>query len=214
MSVCRPFAEMKKALLPVGVLLLCCVLLSSCGFRKSRMLAEQAVKQFHQRLDSGQYETIYEQADQSLKDSRQKAEFITSLRDLHEKLGKAGKTTMGGFQLMSVSGQGSGVALVMQTEFARGLVEERFVWRLKDGTAELSAYTFTVTKAVSPPSVYRDQPASRLATRLTSTGNFPSRFFFRFSFTIHSRSGSFADAISLRSAKPSAGRFSAKTLRA
>lgn len=155
MPVCRHFAEMRKALLPAGALLLCCLLLSSCGFRKSRMLAEQAVRQFHERLDSGQYAAIYDQADQSLKDSRQKAEFTASLRNLHQKLGMSGKTSVSGFQLMTVSGQGSGVELVMQTEFDRGVAEERFVWRLKDGRAALSAYTATITRATAPPIVFR-----------------------------------------------------------
>ncbi len=209
-----------RAAMRLGLLILCVTALASCGFMRSRARAQEAVKQFHSLLDKGQYESIYDQGDDALKTSSTKTDFVAYLRDIHMRLGPTRHSTTRGFQVSTVAGKGSQVALEVETKFDRGTAEERFVWRITGNRVLLAGYTATVRRTAEPPSVFRSQPGNSRPpaiadTLRTSAGNFPvSRFFFRFSRTIHVTSGSFIDAASRRSANPSFGLFSTNTLRA
>ena len=197
------------------VLVLACLLAASCGFRQSRLLAEQAVKDFHDMLDRRQYDAIYNAADDLLKSSMTKADFVGYLQGVRDRLGQVRRASGRGFQINSAAGQGTRVALSFETDFERGTATERFIWRIDDTRATLVLYTAAVEKTTAPQTVLRYPRASSDAARLTSSGYFPaSRFFFRFSRTIQSRSGSCRDAVSSRSLKPSWGLFSTNTLSA
>lgn len=216
MSDCRPFAERSfRTAARACALVLCSLCAASCGFRHSRTVAEQAVKDFHGMMDQRQYEAIYNAADDSLRTSMTKSEFVDYLQGIRDRLGTVIRAASRGFQLTTVAGQGARVALTFETEFERGTATERFVWRIDDDRALLVLYTATVEKTTAPQTVLRDQRLSREPTRLTSSGYLPvSRFFLRFSRTIQERSASPLDANSSSSGKPSPGLFSTNTLRA
>ncbi|HVO38199.1 MAG TPA: DUF4019 domain-containing protein [Spirochaetia bacterium] len=216
MSDCRPCAEMSfRTAARACALVLCSLLAASCGFRHSRIVAEQAVKDFHGMLDRRQYEAIYNAGDDSLRTTMTKADFVQYLQGVRDRLGTVIRADSRGFQLNSIAGQGTRVALSVETEFERGTATERFIWRIDDDRALLVLYTATVEKTTAPQTVRRDQRSSNEATRLTSSGYFPtSLFFFKFSRTIHWRSASPLDAVSSSSRNPSRGLFSAKTLSA
>ena len=149
----------------IGVLLLCCLLFASCGFRRSRMVAEQGVKEFHTLLDAEQYETIYARSDDSLKKSTSRTDFVDYLRDVHSRLGKTRKTTPGGFSVNASPGQGAQVALAMETEFDRGTAQERFLWRVTDGRAVLLDYHAEIERSSGPRTV-REYPFDEYVARI------------------------------------------------
>ncbi|MGA2764844.1 MAG: DUF4019 domain-containing protein [Spirochaetia bacterium] len=154
MSACRLFDERAfRAAARAASLLLLCALLGSCGFRRSGIEAERAVRQFHARLDAGQLEMIYDQADDSFKTSTKKADFVANLRDIHSRLGKVRRTTTRGIQVNASPAQGSEVALAVETEFERGVAEERFLWHLQGDRAVLMDYRVDVKRSTGPTTV-------------------------------------------------------------
>ncbi len=175
MSACQPCAE-RAPRLPgrIAVLLLCCVLLASCGFRKSRSLAEQGVTEFHRLFNREQYEAIYDQSDDSMKKSISRQDFVSYLRDIHSRLGNTRKTTTSGFAVNASPGQAANVELVQETEFDQGAAQERFLWLVKGGRAVLLGYRAEVQRSTGPRTVnvYQELPycPSRSDTLFTSTG--------------------------------------------
>jgi hypothetical protein len=154
MSACLSFGE--KALQSAGrvaLLGLCCILLAQCGFRRSRILAEQGVKEFHAYLDSGRYETIYSQSGDSLKKAMSQADFVAYLRDIHFRLGNTQRTTTNGFSEIASPGQGTEVALVTETQFDRGVAQERFLWRVTGGGVVLLDYRADIERSTGPRTV-------------------------------------------------------------
>ena len=54
---------------------------------KYHKLGHQAVKQFHEQFASGQYVEIYDAADETLRETTSKSDFVNLLQSVHEKLG-------------------------------------------------------------------------------------------------------------------------------
>lgn len=154
MSACRPCAESAMNMTArVALVMICCVVLASCGLRRSQITAEQGVKEFHALLDKGQYDAIYDGSDDSLRRTWGRADFVKYLSDVHSRLGKAGKATTRGFQVNATTGQGTEVALAMETEFQRGLAEERFIWRVTGDHAVLLDYRADIRRSSGPTTV-------------------------------------------------------------
>jgi uncharacterized protein DUF4019 len=159
----------------LALLFLCCILLASCGFRRSRILAEQGVKEFHLLLDRGQYETIYSQSGDSLKKSMSRSDFVSYLQDIHTRLGNTRKTAPSGFSVNASPGEGAQVALAMETEFDRGVAQERFLWLVTGGHAVLLDYRADIERSSGPRTVqtfhgWIFHERSRSETCLTSFG--------------------------------------------
>lgn len=154
MSACPRLPEAAlRAATRIAALLLCSLLAASCGLRTSRLLAEAGVKEFHALLDREQYETIYEQGDDSLRKSTSKADFVAYLQGIHSRLGNTKKTTPSGFSVDASPGQGAQVALAMETEFDRGVAQERFLWRVRGGRAVLLDYKARIERSTGPRTV-------------------------------------------------------------
>ena len=170
MCACPRFTEMAlRSAARVAVVLLCSLLLASCEFRKSRLIAEAGVKEFHALLDREQYEQIYDQGDDSLRESTSKADFVAYLQGIHSRMGNTRKTTASGFSVNASPGEGAQVALAMETEFDRGVAQERFLWRVSGGRAVLLDYHAEIERSTGPRTVQALR-TSRSETRLTSSG--------------------------------------------
>ncbi len=167
MSGCRPFSKALRRGGRAALLVLCCVLLATCGLRRSRVLAEEGVKEFHDLMNREQYDTIYNASDDSLKKSMSRADFASYLGDIHNRLGDARKTTVTAFSVNASPGQGSQVALAMETDFDRGTAQERFLWRVTGGRAVLLDYKADIERSTGPRTVL--QPTRR-DSRSTSSG--------------------------------------------
>ena len=154
MSGCRFCAERSRsAMARACAAVLCCMVLASCGLRKSRIVAEQGVRDFHALLNKEQYEAIYDASDDSLKRTWARADFVKYLAEVHSQLGPARKAATRGFQVNAQTGQGAEVALEMETEFQRGLAEERFIWRVNGDHAVLLDYRADIRRSSGPRTV-------------------------------------------------------------
>jgi len=154
----------------IALLLLCSILLASCGLRKSRSLAEQGVREFHRLYDREKYEAIYDQSDDSMKKSMSRQDFVSYLRNLHSRLGTTRRTSTSGFSVNASPGQGASVELIMETEFDWGAAQERFLWLVEGGKAVLLAYSAEVQRSTGPRTVNLYLRPSRSETLLTSRG--------------------------------------------
>lgn len=210
MPDCLRFAEKAvRSAARAALLVLALAVLASCGFRRAGLVAQGAVRQFHARLDAQQYDLIYDEAGDSLKTSMTKSDFTAYLNDIHSRLGKVRKFTTGGFQINATAGQGTEVALAVETDFEQGAAEEKFLWRIQADRAVLMGYTADVRRSTGPSTV---QASRSSVTRRTASGYFSNLFFFKFSRTIHWKSGSCTAAVSSRRKNPSSGTFSTNTL--
>jgi len=107
---------------------------------KYHELGHQAVKQFHQQLASGQYVEIYDVADETLRETTSKSDFVNLLRSVHEKLGDV-ESLNPGWQGIAFHGvQRMTISEYFDTKFTHGNGEESFVWQAHDGRLTLGEY--------------------------------------------------------------------------
>lgn len=124
----------------IFILLLALLLtLSGCSPVANTAAAEQAVPQFHQLLDAGQFSEIYELSSEELKKVASKQDFLALLEAVHRKLGNTKSSEM---QSLNITYKTSGtfLTLVYKTNFAEGEASERFVFRTHDKVALLAGY--------------------------------------------------------------------------
>ena len=170
MFACRLCAENHHKAVRFVVALLCVLPLVSCGFRQSRIRAEQGVREFHALLDKEKYGAIYDASDDSLRKAWTKADFTAYLKEIHSRLGNARKTVSHGFQINASTTQATEVALAMNTSFDFGTAQERFVWRLEGKRAILLDYRAEIKPLPVPNTARVHFPASKLVTTCTSPG--------------------------------------------
>lgn len=113
--------------------------LAGCSAGEDRRLAEQAVADFHHRLDAGQFEAMYAGSADDLHKATTQQDFVAFLGAVHRKLGKVKSATQ---QTWKINYQPSGtfVALSYSTSYAEGEAAEQFVYRMEDGKALLVGY--------------------------------------------------------------------------
>jgi hypothetical protein len=114
-----------------------------CGsaLRMGARLSEPAVQQFHQQLNTGQYETICTQAADGFCTSGADGEAIRFLKGVHEKLGNTGAAKRGEMNVNS-STNGTFVTVQYDTTFTIGDAVETFTW-IKNGNS-LKLYRYNV----------------------------------------------------------------------
>lgn len=107
---------------------------------KYHKLGHQAVKQFHERLASGQYVEIYDAADETLRDTTSKADFENLLQSVHERLGDVESLNPGWEGIAFHGGQRVTISEHFDTKFAHGNGTEWFVWQGHDNRLTLGRY--------------------------------------------------------------------------
>ncbi len=111
-------------------------LLAGCSAGKDEAAAEQAVTHFHQLLDAGQYESIYDASTPEMKASAPKPSFVRFLDAVHRKLGAVKQAKQVGWGVNYNTGGGT-VTLNYETQFANGSGTEQFVYRTGSAPALL-----------------------------------------------------------------------------
>lgn len=102
-------------------------------------LAEAAVPDFHQALDSGQFDQLYEDGADELKQAVQRQDFVALLDAVHRKLGDVSSSTKSGWNV-NYHTSGTFVTLTYDTAFSQGKATEQFVFKLSDSKALLVGY--------------------------------------------------------------------------
>jgi len=135
-----PKRRFPKWLIVLGVVLLLAVLWK-CGsvFYAGRKLANAFVQDFHQKLNSGQYEEICNAADDGFTRSGKHEDLIKFFASVHTKLGNAGDHTLTNLRIDSNT-NGTFLIAHYSTTFERGAAEETFTWVSSGNTLRLYGY--------------------------------------------------------------------------
>ncbi len=114
-------------------------MLSCCTLTKYTDIARRAVDQFHQELETGQDDAIYDRADPEYKEAMTRDANQRLFSRIREKLGPVKKTESIGY-FVDESTRGTFVKLHYKTHCANGELDERFWWRIKRTQALLIRY--------------------------------------------------------------------------
>jgi hypothetical protein len=107
---------------------LAAALVGGCSAGQDTAATQQAVAQFHQRLDAGQFDSIYDQAGPELKAITPKAQFLPLLAAIHSRLGAVKQAKQVGWNVNYGTGGGT-ISLTYDTQFASGSGTEQFIYR-------------------------------------------------------------------------------------
>ncbi|MCP5383729.1 MAG: hypothetical protein H6920_06920 [Sphingomonadaceae bacterium] len=101
--------------------------------------ADAAVAKFHEQMDKGQFDAIWEGAHEDFRKASPKAPATKFLADVHTRMGKMKSTEREGFNLNTNNGVTT-VKVTHKTEFENGPATETFDYIRKDDRLELWNY--------------------------------------------------------------------------
>ena len=107
---------------------------------------EKSMNEFHARMNEGQYQAIYAEADLELRNRISEQDFTKRLSEARERAGKIeGKANVVlrssvGRQLRKLFSDRENISHFEITKCDVGSVHERFEWSLENGTARLRDY--------------------------------------------------------------------------
>lgn len=107
---------------------LAAALVTGCSAGQDTAAAQQAVTQFHQMLDAGKFDAIYNGSGAELKAITPGAQFVPLLANIHTRLGAVKEAKQVGWNVNYNNGVGT-ITLTYQTQFASGAGTEEFVYR-------------------------------------------------------------------------------------
>ena len=122
-------------------------ILSGCSMSEDAAVAEQAVPRFHEQLDAGRFDAIYDESADELKTATTQQEFVAFLEAVHRKLGNTKASDKTGWTV-NYQTSGSFVTLGYKTTFDGGSAEEQFVFRLQEKAAVLVGYHINSTALI------------------------------------------------------------------
>jgi len=112
------------------------VALSGCDMLKDKSIAEEAVTDFHQKLNDGNFQPLYSNADDALKSAATEKDFLALLGAIHKKLGKVQSSSETNFSINDVNFV-TKIVLVYDTKFDGGDATETFTYRLSGDQAKV-----------------------------------------------------------------------------
>ena len=121
--------------------------LGGCSMSADTALAEQAVPKFHEQLDAGSFDAIYDASGDALKKATTHQDFVDFLGAVHRKLGKTRQSAKTGWNV-NYQTSGSYVTLTYKTNFEGGDAQEQFVYLLQDKTVVLIGYHVNSTALI------------------------------------------------------------------
>lgn len=101
--------------------------------------SDDAVHQFHARLDSEAYDDILRNSNEAFQGTDSPEELLKFLGAVHSKLGRSIACTRNGIYV-NVGTHGTFITSHYTTSFEHGLAAESFVWRKADGGLQLAGY--------------------------------------------------------------------------
>jgi hypothetical protein len=115
------------------------VVVAGCSMSADTKVAEVAVSRFHSMLDAAQFEAIYTESSDDLKQATTQAKLVAFLEAVHRKLGP---TRASKAQSWNVNYHTTGifVTLTYLTTYQEGEAHEQFIYRLQGSDAKLAGY--------------------------------------------------------------------------
>jgi hypothetical protein len=126
-----------------AIILLILPTLLSCSlihFNPTKAIAEAAVDQFHRQYEAAEYQQIYEQSDQRMKDATTESDFVAVLTAMKRKLGTIQKSNELVPKWAWSNDTGTEVNLTYDTNFKEGKGTEIFVFHMIGDQAILANY--------------------------------------------------------------------------
>jgi hypothetical protein len=126
---------------PLLLLLVGCALLSTaaCGLSSSRQHAAAAVDVFHSELNAGDFDAIWDGADDQFRQAASRQSYDKFVGAVHRKLGRALRTNNQNWSVHSFNLQTS-IVLVQHTEFEYGAGTETFTFSVRGDNVKLVGY--------------------------------------------------------------------------
>jgi hypothetical protein len=134
----------------LALVLLGCALLcgAGCGVSSSRQQAEAAIGVFHSELNAGDFDAIWDGADDAFRQSVSRQSYDKFVGGVHRKLGRALRTTNQNWSVRSLNLQTS-VVLIQRTEFEYGSGTETFTFSVRGESVKLLGYHIESTDLVT-----------------------------------------------------------------
>lgn len=115
------------------------MLAAACSFTEARDLAEAEVRRFHEQVNAGEHQRLYDAASPELKRITSQEEFLALLGMISERMGAVRETTRDSWNVDYNNGV-SQVRLGYDTRFERGSAREEFTYRIEGDRAILVSY--------------------------------------------------------------------------
>jgi Protein of unknown function (DUF4019) len=113
--------------------------LQGCGVSADKAKAEAAVEVFHQQLDAGDFDAIWNSTDVALRAVTSEAKFDKFVGAVHGKLGHVVKTSSAGWRVQSFNLK-TNVVLQQKTNFEHGSGTETFTFAVHGEALKLAGY--------------------------------------------------------------------------
>ncbi len=123
----------------IGFLMAILATLQGCGVSQDKGKAETAMEIFHRQLDAGDFDAIWNGADEELRAATSQAKFDKFVQAVHGKLGRVVKTSRNGWRAQTFNFKTSFV-LRQKTEFEHGSGMETFTYAIHGEEVKLLGY--------------------------------------------------------------------------
>jgi hypothetical protein len=112
-----------------------------CGsvLMSGKKLSDAAVQHFHQQLNAGQYEEIYNEADDGFRSGETHENIVKFLEAVHKKLGNSRDTDFVNIGVNATT-NGTFTTTIYNTTFDGGPSTETFTWVKSSGNLKLYSY--------------------------------------------------------------------------
>jgi hypothetical protein len=121
-----------KFLLPLALI--------GCSPSDDLRLAEKEVEQFHEMFNAGEYEVMYVNAAQHLKDTSSKKDFVSLVDKVHQQIGSVKSSDQKSWGIESNTTDGTLVKLTYHVVGEKGFADEDFTYQIKHHRAALGHY--------------------------------------------------------------------------
>jgi hypothetical protein len=122
--------------------------LAGCSAMQDASLADAGVTQFRQQMSEQKFAEIYAQGTDELKRTTTEQKFTAVLAAVDRKLGSVKESKKGGWNV-NWTPTTTTVTVAYKTQFERGSGDERFVFRISGGKAQLASYTIDSTELIT-----------------------------------------------------------------
>ncbi len=122
--------------------------LSGCSMSESVTVAKKAVGTFHAELNHEQFDTILSTASPEYQRTLSPDQNRKLFAAIHKKLGEAHDFSVKGW-FLNFTPTGKMVRLQCNTNFASGVADETFVWRVTEAGASLVGYNINSTALIT-----------------------------------------------------------------
>lgn len=121
------------------------VVVNSCSLTKGKEIGEQAVVQFHNQFNAGQYREVYAKSDEGFRKVTSEADTLALFEAVRRKLGTVKNSNQTSWHV-NATPAGTMVTLAYDVEFSEGKGTEQFVFTVNGDKALLFNYNVN-----SPP---------------------------------------------------------------